>query len=212
MRPARAALIWAALAAAIGVPMLLAATSPYLQWRDAIYIAACFAGILALGLLLVQPLLIAGYLPGLSAIRARRVHRWIGGALVVAILVHVAGLWITSPPDMLDALLFRSPTLFSPFGVVAMGAIFATATLALVRRQLGLRTWRIVHMSLAAMIVGCSVIHGMLIEGTMETMSKAALCALVMVATIKVMVDLWPRKKRVMSRAEIAPSPNQRRE
>lgn len=196
MRPARAALIWAALAAAIGVPMLLAATSPYLQWRDAIYIAAGFAGILALALLLVQPLLIAGYLPGLSAIRARRMHRWIGGALVMTILVHVAGLWITSPPDMLDALLFRSPTLFSPFGVVAMWAIFATATLALVRRRLGLRTWRITHGSLAAVIVGCSVIHGMLIEGTMETMSKAALCALVVAATLKVATERWPRKKR----------------
>ena len=194
--PARAALIWAALAAAISVPMLFAATSPYLQWRDAIYIAAGFAGILALGLLLVQPLLIAGYLPGLSVIRARRVHRWIGGALVVAILIHVAGLWFTSPPDMLDALLFRSPTLFSPFGVIGMWAIFATATLALVRRRLRLRTWRITHASLAAVIVGCSVVHGMLIEGTMETMSKAALCTLVIAATFKVLVDLWARKKR----------------
>jgi len=192
MGPARTVLIWAVLAAAIGVPIALAATSPYLQWRDAIYIAACFAGIIALGLLLIQPLLIAGYLPGLSAYRARRVHHWIGGALVVAIVVHVAGLWITSPPDMLDALLFRSPTLFSPFGVVAMWAIFATALLALIRRRLGLQTWRITHLSLAAVIVGGSVVHGMLIEGTMETMSKAALCALVVAAAIKVMVDLWP--------------------
>ncbi len=196
MRPARAALIWAGLATAIGLPILLAATSPYLQWRDAIYIAACFAGIIALGLLLVQPLLIAGYLPELSAFRARRVHLFVGGALTVAIIAHVGGLWITSPPDMLDALLFRSPTLFSPFGVVAMWAIFATAVLALFRRRLGLRTWRITHLSLAVVIVGGSVVHGMLIEGTMETMSKAALCALVIAATVKVIVDLWPRKKR----------------
>jgi predicted ferric reductase len=169
---ARAALIWAVLAAAIGVPIALAATSPYLQWRDAIYIAASFAGIAALGLLLVQPLLIAGYLPGLSAFRARRVHHWVGGALVVAVVIHVAGLWITSPPDMLDALLFRSPTLFSPFGVLAMWGIFAVAVLALFRRRLGLRTWRITHMPLAAVIVGGSVVHGMLIEGTMESMSR----------------------------------------
>lgn len=202
MGPARTASIWAVLAAAIFVPIALAATSPYLQWRDAIYIAACFAGIIGLSLLLVQPLLIAGYLPGLSAFRARHVHHWVGGALVVAIVVHVAGLWITSPPDMLDALLFRSPTLFSPFGVVAMWAIFATATLALFRRRLQLQTWRITHLSLAAVIVGGSVIHGMLIEGTMETMSKAALCVLVIAATIKVMVDLWPRKKRVQRPTE----------
>jgi hypothetical protein len=200
MAPARAALIWAVLAAAIGVPIALAATSPYLEFRDAIYIAACFAGIIALGLLLIQPLLIAGLLLGLSAFRARRAHHWVGGALVVAIIVHVAGLWITSPPDMLDALLFRSPTLFSPFGVVAMWAIFLVAVLALFRRRFGLRTWRITHLTLAAVIVGGSVVHGMLIEGTMETMSKAALCALVIAATIKLMVDLWPREKRVVSR------------
>lgn len=198
MRPARAVLIWAALAGAIGVPIALAATSPYLQWRDAIYIAACFAGIIALGLLLIQPLLIAGCLPGLSAFRARRVHHWIGGALVFAIIIHVAGLWITSPPDMLDALLFRSPTLFSPFGVVAMWAIFLVAALALFRHRLRLQAWRITHISLAAIIVVGSVVHGMLVEGTMETMSKAALCALVVLATIKVAIDLWPRKQRVV--------------
>lgn len=196
MGPARTTLIWAVLAVVIGVPIALAATSPYLEWRDAIYIAASFAGIVALGLLLVQPLLIGGLLPGLSALRARRVHLWVGGALIVLIIVHVAGLWMTSPPDMLDALLFRSPTLFSPFGVVAMWAIFAVAALAMFRRRLTLRTWRITHMLLATVIVGGSVVHGMLIEGTMETMSKAALCALVVAATIKVMIDLLPRKKR----------------
>ena len=196
MGPARTALIWAMLAAAIGVPIALAATSPYLQWRDAIYIGAGFAGIVGLGLLLVQPLLIAGSLPGLSAFRARRVHHWIGGALVVAIILHVAGLWITSPPDMLDALLFRSPTLFSPFGVVAMWAIFITALLAFFRRRLQLRTWRIIHLSLASVIAGGSIVHAMLIDGAMETISKAALCALAAAAAIKVVIHLWPRKKR----------------
>lgn len=202
MGSARAALIWAALVAAIGLPIALAATSPFLQWRDAIYIAACFAGIIALGFLLVQPLLITGYLPGLSAYRARRIHHWIGGLLVVAIIIHVAGLWITSPPDMLDALLFRSPTLFSPFGVVAMWAIFVTAVLALIRRRLGLQTWRVTHASLAVVIVVGSIVHGMLIEGTMETMSKAALCALVVLATVKVVIDLLPRKKRAAQPTE----------
>ena len=183
-------LIWAALVAAVGVPIAAAAASPLLAWRNAIYILAGFAGIMALGLLLVQPLLIGGYLPGLSAHRGRRAHRWIGGALVVAVVVHVGGLWITSPPDMLDALLFTSPTPFSPFGVIAMWAIFAVALLAALRRRLGLRTWRIAHMSLAVVIVVGAVAHGMLIEGTMETMSKAALCALVLAATTKVMTDL----------------------
>jgi predicted ferric reductase len=200
MKLAKATLIWAALAAAIGVPIAFAGLSPQLEWRGPIYILAGFAGMIALGLLLVQPLLIGGYLPGLSAYRSRRVHHWIGGALVVMVVAHVVGLWITSPPDMIDALTYTSPTPFSPFGVTAMWAIFAVAVLALFRRRLGLRAWRIVHMSLAVVIVVGSVVHGMLIEGTMETMSKAALCALVLAAAIKVMVDLRVWRKRAMSR------------
>ena len=121
--------------------------------------------------------------------------------MVVAVVVHVGGLWISSPPDMIDALLFTSPTPFSPFGVIAMWAIFAVAVLAVFRRRLGLRTWRIVHMILAAVIVAGTVAHGMLIEGAMETVSKAALCALVLGAAIKVMVDL-ARRMRATSRGE----------
>jgi predicted ferric reductase len=200
MMSARGTLIWAALVVAIGVPIAAAAMSPQLEWRGAIYILAGFAGMIALSLLLVQPLLIGGYLPGLSAYRGRHAHRWIGGALVVAVVVHVAGLWITSPPDMIDALLFASPTPFSPFGVIAMWAIFAVALLAALRRRLGLRTWRVAHVSLAVVIVVGSVVHGMLIEGTMETMTKAALCALVLMATIKVLADLRMWRRRVTSR------------
>ena len=191
-------MIWAALAAAIGVPLAAAAASPLLAWRDPVYILAGFAGITALGLVLVQPLLIGGYLPGLSALRRRRLHQWIGGALVLAVVVHVGGLWLTSPPDMADALLFASPTPFSPFGVVAMWAIFAVAGLAALRRRLGLRlrTWRLAHMSLASVIVAGVIGHALLIEGTMETVSKTVLCALVLAATIKVIADLpvWRRR------------------
>jgi hypothetical protein len=198
MRLAKVTLIWVTLVAAICVPIAVAALSPLLAWRGPVYILAGFAGIIALGLVLVQPLLIAGYLPGLPGYRGRRAHHWIGGALAVAVAIHVAGLWFTSPPDMIDALLFTSPTPFSPFGVIAMWAIFAVALLAAFRRRLGLRTWRIAHMSLAVVIVVGSVVHGMLVEGTMETMSKAALCALVLAATIKVMVDLrvWRMRTR----------------
>ena len=199
MRSARVALIWAALATAICVPIAVAAASPLLAWRGPVYILAGFAGIVALGLALVQPLLIGGYLSGLSAYRGRGAHHWIGGALVVMVVVHVGGLWITSPPDMIDALLFTSPTPFSPFGVIAMWAIFAVALLALLRRRLGLRTWRIAHMVLAAVIVVGSVVHRVLIEGAMETVSKAALCALVLGAAIKVMADLV-RRMRATSR------------
>jgi predicted ferric reductase len=108
---------------------------------------------------------------------------------------------------MADALLFASPTPFSPFGVIAMWAIFAVALLAAMRRRLGLRlrTWRIAHTLLAIVIVAGSVVHAMLVEGTMETVSKAALCALVLVATIKVMADLRVWRKRATSRGESLP-------
>jgi predicted ferric reductase len=201
MRLARVILIWAALAAAVCVPITVASASPLLAWRDPVYIAAGFAGIVALGLLLVQPALIGGYLPGVPAHRGRRAHHWIGGALVVAVAIHVGGLWITSPPDVIDALLFASPTPFSAWGVIAMWAVFAVALLAALRRRLGLglRTWRIAHLILAVVIVAGSVVHGVLVEGTMETVSKAALCALVLAATIKVVAGrVW--RKRATSR------------
>ena len=194
-------LVWVALVAAICVPLAAAAASPLLAWRGPVYILAGFAGIIALGLMLVQPLLIGGYLPGLATRIGRRVHHWIGGALVMAVVIHVAGLWITSPPDMIDALTFTSPTPFSPFGVIAMWAIFAVALLAASRRRLRPRTWRIAHTLLAIVVVAGSVVHGMLIEGTMETASKAALCLLVLAAAIKVIADLrvWRKPGRLRS-------------
>ncbi|MEO0764271.1 MAG: ferric reductase-like transmembrane domain-containing protein, partial [Pseudomonadota bacterium] len=146
---ARSVLTWAALAAALGVPLAVAAASPLLAWRDPVYIAAGFAGVVGLGLLLVQPLLAGAALPGLGPRRSRRLHAWIGGGLVVAVVVHVAGLWITSPPDVVDALLFRSPTPFSAWGVVAMWAVFAAGLLAAYRRRLRLApaTWRLAHLA-----------------------------------------------------------------
>lgn len=90
---------------------------------------------------------------------------------------------------MFDALLFASPTAFTPFGVIAMWAILAVAVLAALRHRLGLRAWRLVHLSLAVLIVACSVAHGLLIEGTMETVSKAALCLLVVAAALKAVID-----------------------
>src|SRR3569623_3347264 len=198
-RSARVILIWVALALAVGVPVAFAATSEQLAWRGPVYILAGFAGIVALGLVLVQPLLIGGYLAPLSAYRGRRAHHWIGGALVLAVVVHVAGLWITSPPDMIDALTYASPTPFSPFGVTAMWAIVAVAVLALFRRRLGLRAWRTIHMALAAVIVVGGVVHAMLVEGTMETISKAALCALTAEADTKVIAD---RLRRGTPRAD----------
>lgn len=188
----RAGLIWALLAFAVGIPLVFAAFSPQLAWRGPVYIVAGFAGVIALALLLVQPLLAGGYLPGFSGPLGRRIHRWIGSLLVLAVIIHVAGLWITSPPDMIDALVFNSPTPFSAWGVIAMWAVFASALLALTRRKLRLRppVWRLSHSALALIIVIGSVVHAMLIEGTMEPISKAALCALVLIATAKAFSDL----------------------
>ncbi|MEP1575551.1 ferric reductase-like transmembrane domain-containing protein [Roseibium album] len=196
----RAILIWGVLAAVLLIPVATAAASPLLQWRQPVYIAAGFAGIIAMALLLVQPLLAGGYLPGLARQRGRRLHRWVGGVLVLAVIVHVAGLWITSPPDVIDALLFRSPTPFSVWGVIAMWAVFAAALLAAIRRRLQLRprTWRLAHTSLALVIVAGSVIHALLIEGTMETVTKVALCGLVLAAFLKAFADLkvWTSRYR----------------
>ena len=200
MGPARSILVWAALGIAVAVPIAAAAASPLLAWRDPVYIAAGFAGIAAMALLLVQPLLVAGTLPGLSGRRGRRVHGVIGGALVAAVAVHVGGLWITSPPDVVDVLLFRSPTPFSEWGAIAMWAVFAAALLAALRRRLRLRpqSWRRGHAALAAVTVLCSVVHALLIEGTMETVSKVALCALVVLAAVKAGADLrlWTIRPR----------------
>ncbi|NVO57255.1 ferric reductase-like transmembrane domain-containing protein [Rhodobacteraceae bacterium B1Z28] len=188
----RMILIWVALTCAVAVPVLAAAASPYLAWRDPIYILAGFAGIVGMGLLLVQPLLAGGYLPGLSTARSRYLHRCVGAALVAAVVIHVLGLWITSPPDVVDALLFVSPTPFSAWGVIAMWAMFAAALLALLRRRLRVRfrPWRLGHATLALVTVVGSVVHVMLIEGTMEIMSKTALCILVLLASAKTLADM----------------------
>jgi hypothetical protein len=188
----RSVLIWAAVAVALVVPLVAAAASPLLAWREPVYIAAGFAGVVALGLLLLQPLLAGEYLPGVRMRLARRLHAWVGAGLVLAVVVHVAALWLTSPPDVVDALLFRSPTPFSAWGVVAMWAVFATALLAALRGHLRLRliVWRLCHIALAVVIVVGSVVHAVLIDGTMEIVSKWVLSVFVVTAAVKVMLDL----------------------
>ena len=58
-------------------------------------------------------------------------------------------------------------------------------------RALGKYAWM-----LAVVIVVGSAVHAILIDGTMETISKIALCALVLIATTKVVVDrkVWARR------------------
>jgi predicted ferric reductase len=203
----RAGLVWLGFGITVATPIVIAAASPLIAWRDNVYIASGFAGIAALALLLIQPLLAGGYLPGLRARSGRLLHRWVGGVLVVLILVHVAGLWLTSAPDVIDALLLRSPTPFSVWGVVAMWAVFGAALLAIMRLRIPPKLWRLAHTALALMIVVGSVVHAMLVEGTMGPLSKMVFCVLVLAATAKVVLDL--RAWTLLRRSR--PSPNGRR-
>ena len=194
----RRTLIWLGVLIAVGVPLALAASSPLLAWRQPIYIVAGFAGVLGLGLLLLQPLLIIGHLSGLARLSGRQLHRWVGVAFILAILVHVGGLWITSPPDVIDALTFTSPTPFSNWGVIAMWAAFAAAFLALYRKRVHLRTFRLGHTVLVAITVVGTTAHAMLIDGTMEPISKTVLCLLVFLITVKTIVArrAWTTHRR----------------
>ena len=173
MRRLRTCGIWIALTCAMIVPVIIALQSPLLAWRDTIYIGAGLAGIIAMAGLLIQPLFIGGSLPGTTARSGQRVHQIVGIGLVSAVMLHVAGLWITSPPDVIDALLFVSPTPFAVWGVLAMWAMFATALLAALRRPLKIRphVWRIAHTGFAAVIVVGTVLHALMIEGTMGVCS-----------------------------------------
>lgn len=187
----RAVLIWSMLIAALAFPLFISLTSPLLAWRDPIYIIAGFAGVLGLAILLLQPLLIGGYLPIFRPRDGRKAHMWLGCLLLAAIIIHVGGLYLTSPPDVIDALLLRSPTAFSIWGVVAMAAVFITALLVFFRRSLRLNPliWRKVHVSLAIVIVVGTIVHAWLIDGTMGTISKAILCAMVIAVLVKIIID-----------------------
>ena len=195
----RAALIWAGLALLMAVPVVASLFSPLLAWRSGIYISAGLAGVLGMALILLQPLLASGDLPGLGLARSRRIHRIIGALLVGSVVVHVGGLWLTSPPDVIDALTFTSPTPFSVWGVIAMWGLLASAVLVALRTRLMLRpmTWRRLHVALAAIIAVGTVIHALRIDGTMELMSKTALAVAILAALMWVVWRkglLTPRK------------------
>jgi len=188
----RASLVWTALLASLCIPVVVAAFSPLLQWRQPVYIIAGFAGIVGLAFLLIQPLFAAGLIPGIKRRHSRRFHKWLGLILVGSVVVHVVGLWITSPPDVIDVLLFRSPTPFSVWGAISMWCIFATAALGLWRRRLPLspRTWQQVHVLLSTMVVAGTVVHAVLIDGAMGSVSKAVLCGFVILASVLAIIRL----------------------
>lgn len=186
------ALIWVGLVLAILTPVLVATTSPYLASRNLPYIVGGFAGIICLSLFVIQPLLAAGYLPGLTLANERNWHRWIGTAIVLLVAMHVGGLYLTSPPDTLDALLLVAPTPFSVYGVLGMWGVAVTAVLVALRRRLGLSysTWFLIHNVLALTVVLATIIHALQIEGAMEIVSKWMLCLTALTATSVVILDL----------------------
>lgn len=195
MTAARAALIWTAVAVAVLAPLVLVFASPLLAWRSGVYILAGVAGVLAMGLLLLQPLLALGALPRLTPRRSRLLHRAVGAAVVLAAVLHVGGLWLTSPPDVIDALLLVSPTPFSVWGVAALWALLGAAALAALRHRLRLsaRTWRRAHATLALCVAAGTIVHVLLIEGTMEPVSKAVLALCIAVASVIAALRLaWP--------------------
>lgn len=188
-----ALLVWIGMALAIGVPLTFAATSEYLAWRDPVYITAGLSGVVALCVAFVQPLLAGSWLPGLNVVLGRRIHRPVGLLLVATVVIHVVGLWITSPPDVVDALLLRSPTPFSIWGVAAMWALFAAALLSAFKGRISPATWRVGHEALVFIVVIGGSAHAMLVEGTMEPISKAVLCGLTIAATVAAFAGPWLR-------------------
>ncbi|TYC60585.1 ferric reductase [Rhodobacterales bacterium] len=194
LRSLRAApFIWCGLIAVMVIPIVIAAFSPYLAYRNFAYIVGGFAGIFALALFVIQPLLAAGYLPGARTLAQRRWHRWVGTAIITCVALHVGGLYLTSPPDTLDALLLVAPTPFSVYGVTAMWGIVLTALLVAFRRRLGIgpSLWRLLHNALALVVAVTTVIHALLIQGAMEPVSKWILCLAVLGSTTGTLALCW---------------------
>jgi hypothetical protein len=191
-RPLASRLAWTGLLLVMAAPVLVAAASPYLAARNPAYIVGGFAGIVCLALFVIQPLLAAGYLPGPSLPQQRRWHRGVGVAIVACVLLHVGGLYLTSPPDTLDALLLVAPTPFSVYGVLAMWSVAATALLVALRRRLPFHhaNWVLLHNALALVAVVATVVHALQIEGAMEPLTKWALCLATLASTGAVLLKL----------------------
>jgi drug/metabolite transporter (DMT)-like permease len=209
-RPLLPAAGWIVVITAMVVPVAIAAFSPYLPSRDFAYIVGGFAGIIGLSLLLLHPLLPAGYLAGSRGPAGRRWHQWLGIAIVAAVALHVGGLYLASPADTMDALLLVSPTPFSVYGVVAMTGVGVTALMVLFRRRMGLRhgVWRIIHNGLGAMIVVSTVVHALQIDGAMEPTSKWLICLAVVAATSVSLLDLRLARPLRMRRSQPVNAPS----
>ena len=176
---------WIVVATMAAVPVIAAGLSPLLGGRELLWITGGMAGVVALSLLFVQPLLKAAAPPLLAARDGVYWHRRCGITIVAAVALHIGALYAYSPDDVTDVLLLVAPTPFSLYGVISMWCLVLTAVLAATRRvlQLDYRLWRILHSVLAVAVVGAGAIHAILIEGAMEEYSKLAICIAAMAAT-----------------------------
>ena len=165
--------------------MFIAVSSPLLKSRDFVHIVGGLAGVLALVLLLIQPVLATAVLKGISPVQQRRWHLRTGILLVISLLVHIGALYLTSPDDMTDALLLRSATPFSVYGVIGLWGILLTATLVTVKSRLKIssKVWKGLHVSLAVIVAIASIVHALWIQGAMGVVSKWVLSAAIVVAT-----------------------------
>lgn len=133
---------------------------------------------------------------------------------MLCVVIHVGGLFVTSPPDTIDALLLVAPTPFSVYGVVAMWSLFLAAGLVPLRRRtrLGPRGWSLLHNLLALVVVVATALHAVQIEGAMEPVSKTALCGLVLIATAAALIDVRLLRQRRSRWGETgSPSPVRQR-
>ncbi len=197
-----AVLVWGLAVACMLVPVGIAIANPLQASRDAFWIMGGMAGVVAFALLLVQPLLAAGFLPAPSVPAGRRWHRLVGSMVVLTVGLHVGGLYLSSPEDIADALLLTAPTPFSVYGLIGLCGVVLTAFLVALRSRSGLRyaSWRILHNALALVVVISSIAHALLIEGAMGSVSKVILCALVLAATIIVLFRIHVKKAEAKHR------------
>ncbi|WP_168201547.1 ferric reductase-like transmembrane domain-containing protein [Phreatobacter aquaticus] len=187
------------------VPVIFAAASPLQRGREFLWFVGGMAGVVALSLLFVQPLLKAAAPPLLAPRDGVRWHRLGGMAIVGLVALHVGALYAYSPDDITDALLLTAPTPFSVYGVISLWCLVLTAVLAATRRALNFdqQLWSILHSVLAVAVVGAGAVHAIQIEGAMEDMSKIAICIAALTATTGAVIEvnvLRPLRLRQRSR------------
>lgn len=194
------------------LPLVVALVSPLQTGREAIWVIGALAGVLALSLLVIQVLLPTPWLRGIIIGDDSRVHRLLGIAIAVIVIVHVGGLYVTSPDDIADALVLQAPT-YSRLGVLSAWCLALSLGLALARRKLALTysDWQIVHAFLAVVVVTTAVAHTVMIRGTLDGPVEVLLCGAAVIAVSAAIVHrfvLLPLQRRArLGRSVVAGGP-----